>query len=107
MHRRLLEPHAPRGQRVLRTDHDAIRLGAPLRDVRRPGGRESGAAPLAHGVVVLAVVPAEDGAARVDDVAGRPEPGPAVALEERAAAEAGHEAEVLALALVGHRQAGL
>ena len=43
----------------------------------------------------------------VDDLAGPAEPRAAVALEEGAAAEAGDEAEVLALALVGHRQAGL
>src|SRR5688572_25447372 len=67
----------------------------------------SESATLADGELVLAVVAAEHAAVAVDDLARPAQAGAAVAAQEGAAAEACHEAEVLALALVRHRQAGV
>src|SRR5688572_4173222 len=50
---------------------------------------------------------AQHRAALVDDLSRLAEPRAAMALEEGAAAEAGDEAQILALTLVGDREAGL
>ena len=60
--------------------------------------------PLADRVGVMALVAAEHPALAIDDLAGAPEGGAAVAAQKRPPADSRQEAEVLALAPVGDRQ---
>ena len=103
----VLEAHAGGGEGRLRSDRDAVGRRVPAQHVERLGRAEVEAAALADRELVLAVVVAEHAAVGVDDLARLAQARPAVALQEGAPAEAGHEAEVLALALVRHGQAGV
>src|SRR4051794_36603223 len=78
----VLQAHAVGVERLPRADDYAVRLGFALQDVQRLWGCELQAAPLAHRVVVLALMAAEDVAAAIDDVTGRSEPRAAVPLQE-------------------------
>ena len=89
-----------------RPDDDAARPRVTLEHVERLGPAAQPAS-LADREVVLAVVMAEHLAAAVDDLARAAQARTAVALQERAPAEARDEAQVLALALVRDRQTRL
>ena len=100
------------GELLARADDHAVRGASfasarPSEHVERLGRGDADAAALADGEVVVAVVAPDHGAVAVHDLARAASRRRAVAAQERAPAEAGDEAEVLALALVGHRQAGV
>ena len=80
--------------------------GVERDDVERLGGGDAEAAPLADGVVDDAGVAAEHAAVDMDDVAGLAAPGQQ-ALDHVAVMAGRHEADVLAVGLVGDVEAEL
>ena len=102
---RVAHPNGPDGQLVPLADDDPIGRRVGGQHVERLPGGDPEAAALADRELVMAAM-APDGASRaVHDLPGSlTQPG--VASEERALALAREEAEVLALALVGHREPG-
>ena len=90
-------------QRLARADHDAAVGGLQPHHVKRRGGRDAEAAALADGEIGDAVVAAEHAAVEIDDVAGvhrvRTQAGDDVGV-----APGRHEADVLAVVLVGDRE---
>ncbi len=82
------------------------RRGIEPHDVERLADREAEAAALADGVVDDALVAAEHAAVEMDDLAGLRGAGPQP-LDDVAVAPLRHEADVLAVGLVGDREAEL
>ena len=79
-------------------------VGVEPHDVKRFAEREAQAAPLADRIVDDALMPAEHPAVEMDDVAGPRRAGPQP-VDDVAVAPLRHEADVLAVGLVGDRQA--
>ena len=91
-------------QRLARADDDARPLGVEVHDVERLAGGDADAAPLADRVAQDAVMAAEHAAVDMDDVAGRG--GVRLQLGDDVGILAlRHEADVLAVGLVGDGQA--
>ena len=92
-----------RAQRLARPDDDAPRRRIEPHHIERIAGGDAEAAPLADGEMDDAVVAAEHPAVEIDDVAGlgraRPQP-----LDDVGVAAGRHEADVLAVVLVGDRK---
>ena len=81
-----------------------LRRGIEPHHVERRGARDLQAAPLADGEMDDAVVAAEHLAVEIDDVAGRRRAG-LQPLDHVGVAAGRHEADVLAVVLVGDREA--
>src|SRR6202000_2011459 len=90
-------------QRLARPDHDAAAGGIELDDIKRRTGPNAQALALPDGEMRDALMAADDMAVEVDDVAGlhrvRPQPPDDVGI-----APGRHEADVLAVMLVGDRK---
>src|SRR5262249_51922884 len=91
-------------QGVARPDHDPARTGVEPHHVERMAGGDAEAAALADGEMDDAGMPPEHAAVEVDDVAGLGGPG-LEPLDHLAVAARRTEADVLAVVLVGNRQA--
>ena len=93
-----------RPQRLARADHDAARRRIEPHHEKRLGRGDAEAAALADGEIDDAVVPAEHAAVEIDDLAGlervRLQP-----LDDVGVAAGRHEADVLAVMLVGDGEA--
>ena len=101
-----LQRDRARRERRARADHDAPRLGLEPQHVERFARRDAQSFALPDGVMDDAVVPPEHAARPVDDVAGRGGAG-AQALDDVGIASGRHEADVLAVLLVGDRKSEL
>src|SRR6185312_15962528 len=90
-------------QRLTRPDHDVAAFGVEPQHIKRCTGGDAEAPPLADGEMNDALMAADDTALEVDDVAGldgvRPQP-----ADDIGVAPGRHEADVLAVLLVGHRK---
>ena len=95
-----------RRQRLARTDDHAASGRVEMDDVERLADGDADAAPLADRVVDDAVVAAEHAAVDVDDVAGLAGAG-LEPLDDVGVVPVGHEADVLAVVLVGDGEAEL
>ena len=95
---------AAHGQRLARADDDALRRRVQRDDVERNGTGDLEALPLADGEMNDAVVAAQHIAIEIDDVARRGSAG-LQPLDHVGVAAGRHEADVLAVVLVGDRQA--
>src|SRR4249919_122394 len=97
------QPHPAGAQRRARPDYDPARRGVEPDHVKRMARRDAEPAPLADREMDDAGMRAENAAVEIDDVAGlgraRLE-----ALDHLGVAARRHEADVLAVVLVGHRQ---
>src|SRR5579862_7380682 len=100
----IAEPDAARAQRFARTDHDPARGGVEPHDIERRAGREAETAALADGEMDDAVMMAQHPAVEVDDFARR-RGARAQSLDDVRIMPARHEADVLAVLLVGDRKA--
>src|SRR6202034_757402 len=98
------QPDAAGAERLARPDHDATGGGIEPHDVKRRTGRHAEPAPLPDSKMNNAVVAAEHTAVKIDDFARRGGVGPQ-ALDDIAIMPARHEADVLAVVLVGNREA--
>src|SRR5262249_43060736 len=102
----LAQPHPAGAQRLARSDHDAARRRIEPHHIERMPGGDAEPAALADGEMNDAVVPPEHMAVEIDDVAGlggtRLEP-----LDHLGVAARRHEADVLAVVLVGDRETEL
>src|SRR5579883_1487625 len=87
---------------VARADHDAVAFGVEPHDVERRAGRNAEAAALADGEMHDATMAAERAAGQIDDVA-RHSRARLEALDHVGVAAGRHEADVLAVVLVGDR----
>src|SRR5262249_25537747 len=100
----LAQPHPAGAQGIARPDHDAPRGGVEPDHVERTAGGDAKPATLTDGEMDDAGMAAEHAAVEIDDVAGlggpRLEP-----FDHLAVAAGGDEADVLAVMLVGDRQA--
>jgi hypothetical protein len=99
----LAQEDAAGAQRLARPDHDPAGVRVEANHIERRSGRDAEAAPLPDRKVDDAVMPAQHPPIEVDDLAGRggswPQP-----LDHVGIVPARHEADVLAVMLVGHRQ---
>ena len=90
-------------QCLARSDHDAAAGGIQPHHIERRAGGDAQSPPLADGEMNDALMPADDAAVEVDDIAGldriRPQPADDVGI-----ASGRHEADVLAVLLVGDRE---
>ena len=100
----LAQPHPAGAQGLARPDHDAPRGGVEPHHVERMAGGDAEPAPLPDGEMDDAVVAPEHFAREVDDVAGLGGAG-LEPLDHLGVTAGRHEADVLAVVLVGDRQA--
>src|SRR5450755_4352942 len=91
-------------QRLARAHHDTAAGGVEPHHIQRRAGGDAQSPPLAHGEMNDALMPADNPAVEVDDVAGldgiRPQPADDVGITPGR-----HEADILAVLLVRHAQA--
>ena len=95
-------------ERGARAHDDGARLGLEPHDIERIVGRavaltQRQATTLAHGEMNDAVVAADHATLQIDDLAGLDRLGPEL-LHDSGVVAAGHEADVLAVGLLRHRQ---
>jgi len=93
-----LDPIHP--QRLAWTHHDAAARGIELDDVKRRAGGDAQSLALADGEMNDALMPADDVAAEIDDIAGLDRTGLQPA-DDVGVASGRHEADILAVLLVG------
>jgi hypothetical protein len=87
-------------QRLARSHHDAAAGGIELDDVERRSRRDAQSLALADGEMNDALMPADDVAAEIDDVAGLDRAG-LQPTDDVGVAPGRHEADILAVLLVG------
>src|SRR4051812_23950112 len=110
MHRALAKPidvpkcEPPCSQGLPGADHHTPHCRVEPHDIKRTAGGDAKPAPLADGVMDDALMAPEHAALEVDDIAGLggawPQP-----LDHLGVAACRHEADILAVVLVGHHQA--
>src|SRR5882672_1407903 len=98
------QPDAVHPQRLARPDHDAAAGGIELNDIERRGRGDAQPLALADGEVNDALVPADYMAVEIDDVAGL-DRARLQAADDIGVAPGRHEADVLAVLLVGDLEA--
>src|SRR5215831_10149804 len=100
----LAQPHPAGAQRLARPDHDAARRRIEPHHVERMAGGDAEPSPLADGEMDDAGMSAQHAAVKIDDVA-RPGRTGLEPLDHLGVAARRHEADVLAVVLVGDREA--
>src|SRR5262249_49670507 len=100
----LAQAHPAGAQRLARADHDAARGCIEPHDIERMAGGDAEPAALADGEMDDAGMPAQQTAVEIDDVAGYGGAG-LEPLDHLGVAARRHEADVLAVMLVGNREA--